>query len=108
MPFNEQITRINAQALMPEQVADAIITATVEASAALSLFPRVEMSRAQVRIPVISALPTAYFVQGDTGLKQTSRQEWANKFLIAEELAVIVPIPEAVLEDSGFPVWGRR
>lgn len=106
MPYNNIISRSDAAALIPEEVAAPLLTGSVEQSAALSLFRRVPMSRAQTRIPVISALPTAYFVNGDTGLKQTTEINWANKYLNAEEIAAIVPIPEAVLDDTDFDVWG--
>jgi len=75
-------------------------------SAALELGTVIPVSSAQIRFPVLSALPIAYFVNGDTGLKQTTTAAWANKYLNIEEIATIVPIPEAVLDDAGFDVWG--
>jgi Phage capsid family len=77
----------------------------VNKSAALQLFPHRTMSRMQQRLPVVSALPSAYWVSGDTGLKQTTAVQWANKWLIAEELAVIVPIPEKLLDDVDYDLW---
>jgi HK97 family phage major capsid protein len=68
--------------------------------------PSIPVSTNQTRLPVISALPAAAFVNGDTGLKQTTEVNWANKFINIEELAAIVPIPEAVLDDTAFDVWG--
>lgn len=106
MPYNSVISRTDAAAQMPEDVGADLTKSIIETSAALSLFPHVPMSRAQQRIPVIAALPTAYFVNGDTGLKQTTEAAWANKYLNVEEIAVIVPIPEAVLDDTSFDVWG--
>jgi len=55
----------------------------------------------------MSVLATAYFVDGDTGKKQTTEVNWANKYIDAEELAVIVPIPQAVLDDTSFDVWAE-
>jgi HK97 family phage major capsid protein len=65
------------------------------------------LPRNQRRIPVLSTLPTAYFVNGDTGQKKTSNQAWGNKFFDAEELAVIIPIPEAVLDDVDYDIWAE-
>ncbi len=60
------------------------------------------------RADVLASLITANFVTGgDTGLKQTADQSWTNKFLDAEELAVIVPIPERVLDDLDYDVWAE-
>lgn len=102
------IDRTGSQALMPEEVSREIIQGMVQQSAIMQLATKApNMSRKQRRIPVLSVLPEAYFVDGDTGLKGTSKQAWANKYLDAEELAVIVPIPEAVLDDADYDIWGE-
>lgn len=75
-------------------------------SAALTLFTRIDVPTNQTRFPVISALPTAYFVNGDTGQKQTTEAAWTNKYIDIQELAAIVPIPDAVLHDASYDIFG--
>jgi HK97 family phage major capsid protein len=106
VPYNSIISRTNAQAMIPEQVSQAMLTSLQANSAALALFQRIPIATNQTRLPVLAALPVAYFVSGDTGLKQTTQAAWANKFLNVEEIAAIIPIPEAVLDDATFDVWG--
>lgn len=105
MPYNNITSRTDAGALIPEEVSREMLGKAVEQSAALSLFRRVPVGRAQVRFPVLSALPTAYFVTGDTGLKQTTEVNWANKFLNIEEIATIMPVPDNVIADIDANVW---
>ncbi len=104
---DDLITRTDAGALIPEETANEIIQEMPKASAALSLFRRMTMSRKQRRLPVLSALPYAYFRTGDTGMAKPTSMEWENKYLEAEELDCIVPIPEAVFEDSEYDIWGE-
>ncbi len=102
---------------MPEEFQREILDNVPEASAVMSLGKKApNMSRHQKRLPVLSVLPMAYFVSpgpadtlGDpeVSLKKLTRTLWENKYLDAEELAVIVAIPEAVLEDSDYDIWAE-
>jgi HK97 family phage major capsid protein len=105
MAYNNLTSRTDAAALIPEEVSRDLIRRSTEESAVLSLFRRVSVGVAQTRMPVISALPVAYWVNGDTGLKQTTEINWANKYLNIEEIAVILPVPDAVIADVEFNIW---
>lgn len=107
MAYDNLISRTDAGALIPEEVYDGLMGKATASSAALSLFRRIPVSRAQVRMPVLSALPVAYWVNGDTGLKQTTEVNWANKYLDIEEIACIVPVPENVLDDADYDIWAE-
>jgi HK97 family phage major capsid protein len=107
MPYDNIISRTDADSLIPVEVSRQIIQGMTEESAALRLLRNVTMSSKTQKQPVLSALPLAYWVTGDTGLKQTTELNWDNKILTAEEMAVIVPIPEAVLDDSEYDLWAE-
>lgn len=105
--YDRLTDRTAADSLIPEPVSNEIIEGLPAASAALSTFRRVRMSSKTVKQPVLSALPNAYWVNGDTGLKKTTELAWGNQTLTAEELAVIVPVPQAVLDDAAFDIWAE-
>ena len=90
---------------MPEEVSRIMLGKATDESAVLSLFRHIPVSRNQIRFPVMSALPIAYWVSGDTGLKQTTEMAWTNKFLNIEEIATIMPIPENVAADIEINIW---
>src|SRR5690242_6351074 len=98
--FDSIVSRSSGAADLPEEVAGEIITGTLNESAVLRLANKVVTTSKDSRIPVLSALPEAYWVAGDTGLKSTSSFSFGFQSVIAEEMAVIVPIPDAVLADS--------
>lgn len=106
--YDSLTDRSEVSALIPEDASAEILKHAAQSSAVMQLARRLpDMSRKQRRIPVMSALPTAYFVNGDTGLKQTTEAAWENVYLNAEELAVIVPIPDNVLEDADYDIFGE-
>lgn len=102
------IDRNGAEALIPQQVSEQIIQELPTSSVFLRLANKMpNMTAKQLKIPVMSGNVVAQFITGDTGLKPTSAMTWENVFITAEELAVIVPIPEAVLDDANYDIWGE-
>ena len=101
-------SRADAEAIIREQVISTIFQDAPKQSTFMSLARKLpNMTSNQTRMRVLDFLPTAYWVDGDTGMKQTTRQAWDNVFIEAAELAVIVPIPEAVLDDAEFDIFGE-
>lgn len=94
-------------ALIPEDVSKDIMNGVREKSAVLQLLRHRDMGRAQQRLPVLDVLPTATWVTGDTGFKTPTAASWTNKYLNAEEVAAIAVIPEKVLDDSDYDLWGE-
>jgi HK97 family phage major capsid protein len=100
-------TTTGSDPLVPEPLATAIIQEAPKQSAALQLMNRTVLSAKTQRMPVLDVLPVAYWVGGDTGMKQTSMQAWKNVVMVVEELACIVPIPQAYLDDADVPLWSE-
>ena len=102
------INRTDLSGLIPEPVTREIIQGVTEGSAVLQMGRRLpNMTSKTQTMNVLDMLPTAYFVNGDTGMKQTTKMKWDKKKIYAEEIAVIVPIPEAVLDDADYDIWGE-
>ena len=102
------IVRDSLSGLIPEPVTREIFQGVVEHSAVLKHGRKLpNMTSKTQSINVLDMLPLAYWVDGDTGFKRTSAQAWEKKKLYAEELAVIIPIPEAVLDDTNYDIWGE-
>lgn len=109
------IDRSALSGLIPEPVTREIMQGAIAESAVLRMGRRLaNMSSKTQTINVLDALPSAYFVNGeatDSGAgdawKQTTKMAWDKKKIYAEEIAVIVPIPEAVLDDSDYDIWGE-
>lgn len=100
--------RADAEALIREQIVSTIFQDAPKQSVFMGMARKLpNMTSKQTRIRVLDFLPTAYWVDGDTGMKQTTRQAWDNVYLTAGELAVIVPIPEAVFDDAEMDIMGE-
>lgn len=102
------ITKSDASALIPEQVMAEIFKEAQKYSKVLQLFRRLpNMTSDKMRLKVVDSLPVAYWVNesSNNGRKNTTKMAWDNVYLTAEELAVIVPIKDNVLNDADVDIW---
>lgn len=119
--YNNIITRSGVSNLIPTEYAKEIIQTAIEGSFCLPMMTRLNDMPTKVRqLPVMSLYPSAYFLSTEAGedsgasyadgLKKTTKQNWTYSTITAEELAVIVPIPAAVIDDAaggGYDIWGE-
>ena len=124
-------TEFDAYPLIPEEVANEILTGVTEASAALSMFSRLpNMSSRSYRMPILDALGDANFLgtvvdddltvlgggadvegaehtpENDVPpLKGTHQMKWDNVYITAAPIAIILPVPDDVLDDSDYDLW---
>lgn len=103
--YDKAVTRTGVAATIPEDVQKSLLKRIREQSAVLQHARIVPMSRGVARMPAVAGLATAYFVNGDSGLKQTTDFSFKNKELIAEEIAALLVIPDNVDADSDEDLW---
>jgi len=109
----QTIDRTGAEALIPEEQFNEIQKGVISESVVLSRGRRLpNMQTGVSRMPVLDMLPIAYFnnanaAPDDTSRKQTSKLSWEEKTINAEELSVIIPIPENVVDDVDYDIWGE-
>jgi HK97 family phage major capsid protein len=104
------ITRNDVEAVIETQVAEEIFQGVTKESKALSMFKRLpNMTSDKTKLRILDSLPIAYFVDESTnnGRKNITKQAWANKYINAAELAVIVPIKENLLNDADIDIWAE-
>jgi len=97
-PFIDRASAV----IIPEALATALISGTVRQSAALSCFSIVPTGTKDSVVPVLSRDIEAGWLSSDTGLKRADAPKWEGEHLVAEELAVLVPVPNAVIADQTF------
>ena len=101
--FNDLITRTDVP--IPTEEVGELLKVMPEESVLLKRARRQPMSTKTVKQTIMTTFPDAYWVDGDTGLKQTTKQSFSQPTMTAEELAVIAVVPDAVIDDSSLPIW---
>jgi HK97 family phage major capsid protein len=98
------ISRAEVATLIEEAYADVLLNNAKESSTVLSAFQNVSMGTKTTHLPVLATLPEAGWVSESAsapeGVKPQSQVTWADRTLVAEEIAVIIPIHEHVIDDA--------
>ena len=101
--FNDLITRTDVP--IPTEEVGELLKVMPEESVLLKRARRQPMSTKSLKQTIMTTFPDAYWVDGDSGLKQTTKQAFSQPTMTAEELAVIAVVPDAVIDDSSLPIW---
>ena len=103
--FNDSISRTDlGTALIPDEVSQEIIQTMPQASVMLTRAKQMRMSTKKKTQPGLATLPEAYWVN-EGGLKNTTKTGWEDVNITAEELAVLVPIPDSVRDDASINLF---
>ena len=127
--MSKMISEKDALPLIPVQTLKEIIDGVAEESVALSQFQRLpDMSSRTAEMTVLDSLVDAQFTsgvvyddltygadadgtytpdEGVPGLKATGDAKWAKKKIVAEPIAIILPIAEDVLADADYDIWAE-
>jgi HK97 family phage major capsid protein len=97
------ISRSEVSTLIEEAYSHVLLDAAVASSSVLQAFPQVNMGTKLIHMPVLGTLPTASWVS-ETEDKSTAEVTWKDLTLVAEEIAVIIPVHENVLDDATVDV----
>jgi HK97 family phage major capsid protein len=92
--------------LIPRTMAREIIAAAERQSSVLQLGRRLVMPSGLMSIPIVSFLPVAGWVNPRYGgRKPSTKVEWTAQNVQAEECACVLALPNAFIDDAGYPVW---
>lgn len=105
---NTMIDHSDVDPLIPEGEVKEIFKNVEKQSQVFKLCQRLgNMSSNRTRIKVLDHLPLVYWQGSATARKKLTKMAWKNKYIYAEELAVIVPIAEADINDAEFDIWAQ-
>ncbi|QAU06430.1 major capsid protein [Mycobacterium phage KiSi] len=98
------ISRAEVAGLIQDAYSDTLLAAAKQGSTVLSAFTNVNMGTKTTHLPVLATLPEADWVGESAteaeGVKPQSKVTWTNRTLVAEEIAVIIPVHENVIDDA--------
>ena len=105
------ISRAEVATLIEEAYSDTLLDAATQASTVLQAFDTIPMGTKTTHLPVLATIPEAGWVSESAteaeGVKPQSKATWADRTLVAEEIAVIIPVHENVIDDANVEVLNQ-
>jgi HK97 family phage major capsid protein len=97
---------------VPQELSNEVIQDIPASSVAMQLSTVRRMSSRTYRQPVLDALPEAFWLSQtstnhDAALKQTTKMDWSHFTMEVAEIAVIVPLPDSLVDDENIPLWAE-
>lgn len=68
-----------SDAMLPPEISKEIIQEAPKSSVILSRARRVALTKKEGKQPILSSMPSAYWINGDTGLVQTDEVNWGTR-----------------------------
>ena len=98
------INRADVSTLIEQAYSHVFLDAAAAGSQVLAAFPTINLGTKTTNLPMLAALPQAGWVGESAtdaeGQKPTSEVRWRNTTMVVEEVAVIIPVMENVLDDA--------
>jgi HK97 family phage major capsid protein len=97
---------------VPQELSNEVLQDIPASSVAMQLSTVRRMSSRTYRQPVLDALPEAFWLSQtstnhDAALKQTTKMDWSHFTMEVAEIAVIVPLPDSLVDDENIPLWAE-
>lgn len=103
MVFSD-ITRSDVSNLIQTAYANDFLAHATKSSAVLRAFPTKNLGTKTTQLPVLATKPHAAWVgesaTSAAGVKPTAKITWGSKVLTVEEIAIIIPVHENVIDDA--------
>src|SRR6187402_718988 len=115
MPTTPYLSRADALSTIVEQRSTAILGLARETSVALATFRQIPVSSSSLKMNLVNTFPNAKWLMPaaapdddvDIVKKPVTKMSWTDQDLLIEEAAVIVVIPENVIDDSEINMWAE-
>jgi hypothetical protein len=106
MAYNNLLSRTDVAALSAEVVSEIMLGSSLgrSPSVVLEMSRRIPLANKQVRLPVLSVLPTPTGSTATRVSKQTTEANWENKYLNVEEIAAIARSSRNVIDDADMDI----